>query len=72
MTVRVAFKFAFQNIVLPYTAEAEYNTYHLYASLSAVCLPELKLEEKELYFISVFPVTITYAKIKVNLVFFSF
>ena len=72
MKTLVAFKFAFQNIVLPCTVEAEYNTYPLYASLSAGCLPELKLEEKEVYFISVFPVTITYAKIKVNLVFFSF
>lgn len=50
MTVRVAFKFAFQNIVLPCTAEAEYNTYPLFAPLSAGCLPELKLEEKEVYF----------------------
>lgn len=50
MTVRVAFKFAFQNIVLPCTAEAEYNTYPLFAPLSAGCLSELKLEEKEVYF----------------------
>lgn len=50
MTVRVAFKFAFQNIVLPCTAEAKYNTYPLFAPLSAGCLPKLKLEEKEVYF----------------------